>query len=540
MPADHSPDNAPDIAKGREHHHAGRLDEAKAVYERVLKDEPENHDVLHMLGVVASQQDRYDDALALVGQALSLEPGFALAHNTAGSVYQRLGRIDDAIQSFLAAIDNDPDYGNAHFNLGTMLLAKHQHDEAQQALARAVELEPDLAEAHLNLGIACKSLGRHDQAISALLRATELNPGFAPAHSSLGNVYRATGDLEKAEAAHLKAVAADPDSHLAHFNLGNAAGMLGKLDESIAAYRRALEIKSDFTDARSNLATAFYEAGDHEQAVAAYRKAIETDPKRADLYWAFGLALLEMEDLEAALETVNAGLGIEAGNTKVLSLKAAVLAALGEHEAARTLVDFDRFIEPTAFDRAPGFANIEAFNLALRGHIESHPTLFGDPTHHATRNGKHTGELLQEPKGPVAALEEMIMKAGEAYRRKMGTDAGHPFLSNPPGRFRLTVWAILLQAQGYQIAHIHPGAWLSGVYYAQVPSVVETESEKHAGWIAFGRTESILDGEPGPEVHFIQPKEGMMVLFPSYFYHSTIPFETDETRISIAFDLMAD
>jgi len=27
-------------------------------------------------------------------------------------------------------------------------------------------------------------------------------------------------------------------------------------------------------------------------------------------------------------------------------------------------------------------------------------------------------------------------------------------------------------------------------------------------------------------------------LFPSYFYHGSVPFETDEMRISIAFDIL--
>ena len=41
------------------------------------------------------------------------------------------------------------------------------------------------------------------------------------------------------------------------------------------------------------------------------------------------------------------------------------------------------------------------------------------------------------------------------------------------------------------------------------------------------------------ETSGIQPEPGLMILFPSYFYHHTIPFHTDETRISIAFDLIA-
>ncbi|MFQ6018117.1 MAG: putative 2OG-Fe(II) oxygenase, partial [Kiloniellaceae bacterium] len=37
-----------------------------------------------------------------------------------------------------------------------------------------------------------------------------------------------------------------------------------------------------------------------------------------------------------------------------------------------------------------------------------------------------------------------------------------------------------------------------------------------------------------------QPEEGLMLLFPSYFYHRTIKFETAETRISIAFDVVPE
>ena len=120
----------------------------------------------------------------------------------------------------------------------------------------------------------------------------------------------------------------------------------------------------------------------------------------------------------------------------------------------------------------------------------------------------------------------------------MGADPAHPFLVQPPKKFTLTIWAVMLSAQGYQIAHIHPDAWLSGVYYAQVPESVTAEDKSHAGWIAFADTASMLDGAPDPKTRLIRPEEGLMVLFPSYFYHSTIPFEADETRISVSFDLM--
>jgi hypothetical protein len=36
--------------------------------------------------------------------------------------------------------------------------------------------------------------------------------------------------------------------------------------------------------------------------------------------------------------------------------------------------------------------------------------------------------------------------------------------------------------------------------------------------------------------HFVKPKPGRLVLFPSYMWHGTVPFTTDEARMTIAFD----
>lgn len=37
-----------------------------------------------------------------------------------------------------------------------------------------------------------------------------------------------------------------------------------------------------------------------------------------------------------------------------------------------------------------------------------------------------------------------------------------------------------------------------------------------------------------------RPREGLLLLFPSYVYHRTLPFESSETRISIAVDVIPE
>ena len=95
-----------------------------------------------------------------------------------------------------------------------------------------------------------------------------------------------------------------------------------------------------------------------------------------------------------------------------------------------------------------------------------------------------------------------------------------------------------MQSQGHQIAHNHPSAWLSGVYYVELPDVVTATDPSHQGWIEFGRPPEHFHCKAAPRVELIQPEQGAMLLFPAYFYHRTIPFESRHRRISIAFDVL--
>ena len=87
----------------------------------------------------------------------------------------------------------------------------------------------------------------------------------------------------------------------------------------------------------------------------------------------------------------------------------------------------------------------------------------------------------------------------------------------------------------------HPGNWLSGVYYAKIPGGARKPPEDSgdvAGGLVFdGFTD--LPGLSGYRhlVRRITPLEGLMVVFPSYYMHATVPFSDDDTRISLAFDI---
>jgi uncharacterized protein (TIGR02466 family) len=87
-------------------------------------------------------------------------------------------------------------------------------------------------------------------------------------------------------------------------------------------------------------------------------------------------------------------------------------------------------------------------------------------------------------------------------------------------------WGVILQRGGYQKKHTHTDAEVSGVVYLKVPKEEENRAEN--GCLMFS----------GYQKKIVKPKPGMIVIFPSYLPHETIPYDQDSERICIAFNAM--
>ena len=69
-----------------------------------------------------------------------------------------------------------------------------------------------------------------------------------------------------------------------------------------------------------------------------------------------------------------------------------------------------------------------------------------------------------------------------------------------------------------------------------MPEVVSDGDSEHSGWIEFGHPPDHFPAPKRPGLRYQKPEPGMFLLFPSYVYHRTVPFDSDTRRISIAFD----
>ena len=242
---------------------------------------------------------------------------------------------------------------------------------------------------------------------------------------------------------------------------------------------------------------------------------------------------------------------MQPGNRNALANKAIAYAELGRGEEARTLIDLDTFLQVREIEVPPGFASVREFNTALVGHLTDHPGLNFKINSLSCHQGATSDEILVEPKGPIAHLERILERAGHDYRKRLHERAEHVFVSSAPPTWKLSAWTTWLRSQGFQHGHIHPTAWLSGVYYVSLPPSMKLDSDcptssgptsnrpgssRQDGNIEFGRAPEYYPCKDQGEIRTIHPTEGTLVLFPSYVYHRTIPFEGQQDRITIAFD----
>ncbi len=165
------------IQTALEHHQAGRLHEAEAIYRQVLQAAPDHPDALHFLGAIAYHQGKNESAVELISKAISVNPSRSMYYNL-GNALKAQGNLDEAAESYRKALLLQPDYAEAHVNLGNVLQAQGKLDEAVEHYRKALALKPGLAETHYNLGSALQAQGRLDETNDYFRRALALRPDY--------------------------------------------------------------------------------------------------------------------------------------------------------------------------------------------------------------------------------------------------------------------------------------------------------------------------------------------------------------------------
>lgn len=148
-------------------------------------------------------------------------------------------------------------------------------------------------------------------------------------------------------------------------------------------------------------------------------------------------------------------------------------------------------------------------------------------------------DFLKQQHPAVEWLVTCVNKSVADYLRHTGV--------NKDISWDIQAWVNINRSGDYHNLHNHPRSYLSGTYYVTVPTGEVTRGGRedlNPNAISFYDPRGQVnmnavtgDNEFDPE-HRIQPLSGQILLWPSFLMHFVHPNLSDDTRISISFNIV--
>jgi Tfp pilus assembly protein PilF len=159
---------------------AGRLDEARAIYEDLLKKDASVPEIHYNLATVYFRKKELELSAAEFQKVLELQPDHRGALVGLSRVYEDRGESGKALEAMARAAAAYPRDARIHYDLGVLRLNAKRLPEAKTAFERALELDPKIFEAHYLLATIALNQGDVPGANRHLERYLATAPADAP------------------------------------------------------------------------------------------------------------------------------------------------------------------------------------------------------------------------------------------------------------------------------------------------------------------------------------------------------------------------
>ena len=505
---------------------------AEAQWRAALKASPQHQHAATDLARLLAGQGRHEDLLEATGPAARADrPRLALLDARA-QAFQVLDRMEAALavrelQARLAP-DNAAVRHNLAAILGDMGHAARAEAEARAAFARG----GDAPETWLALARALQKLSRYDEADQAYREVLKRRPlDLSALRDQAQLTWMRTGDAGSACALIDQALAARPDvSPLRALK----AKVLTYAGDAPGAY--AAMTAGPLNDAEGHLAASRAVVGlDAATALEHARAAVRLAPEPDEVKRGLVEALLACGRADEAAPVLDAMLDRAPLDQTLLAYQATVWRLLNDPRLA-TLCDYEAVVRAWRIDTPDGWPDLEAYLADLGRNLRGLHGFKAHPLDQSLRGGTQTSmDLLTCEEPAVRAFFQAIDGPIRRHMAFLG-QGNDPLRRRNTGAYRIKgAWSVQLQPDGYHADHLHPDGWLSSACYITLPAAVAGEGRE--GWIKFGQPGIPTDPPLEPR-HFIRPEPGLLALFPSYMWHGTVPFSGDETRLTIAFDVV--
>jgi predicted Zn-dependent protease len=516
---------------------AGQPAEAERALRQVLVLAPDNLVAASMLARLLLGANRVMEVGSL------LEPLFRNGRANPeilmlyGHSLMSLGESAQAERVFRRWLELKPNDGDARLRLAAVLADTERYDEAAREARAGIAKVGKTPEAAFVLARTFLGQSRFDEAEAELRQLVRAWPGHVLAQTNLAELlWMRSGDAGVACVELDAALQRQPQLHALRVSKARLLLSARRAHEALAVIDAGLVLADRDPELLRTASTIALEF-DGQRALDYAQRLLAVAPNDYGARVAFGNACLAVGRAQAALDAANTLHRAKPTDGQALAMQADALRMLGDPRY-RELLDYQGLVQPALLDVPDGWPDLGAYLDDLVADLTRSHTLRAHPVINSLRGGT---QVQLVPQASACASIRAFPQAIDGPIRRYMEVIGHgadPMRCRNTGRYRISgMWSVRLRPHGFHVNHYHQDGWISSACYLHLPpALAERPGE---GWIQFG--ESAFPTRPPLEPEYVvKPEPGLLVLFPSYMWHGTVPFSggPEDSRLTIAFDVV--
>ena len=321
-------------------HKAGRLEDAKKQYKKILKHDPKNIHVLNLIGVLAAELRKPNIALNYLDKAIKLAPEFSEALNNRGLIKQDLACHEEALKDFNQALSLNQLSVDALYNRGNLFLNNSEFESAKDDFSSVLALDPVHAQALAGRGLAFKGMKLYEQAKLDFDKAISINLNDYKSLNNRGNVLKEMGRAKEALLDFDMSISLAPTLIEAHNNKGSALLKLKQHEAALISFNKALELDPKFSTALNNRGVTLIGLDRFDEAIADFSSVLWLEPKNVVALKNLGAVYETLKMPSKAMEAYDRAISIDPSYADAHFNKSLVLLRMGNFEAGWPLYEW--------------------------------------------------------------------------------------------------------------------------------------------------------------------------------------------------------
>ena len=304
------------------YHKQGKSKKALTIAKELVKNDPNNLGLLHLLGTVQASLSHLDEAKKLFIKMAGLQGGKVPSEINLAKIDIAHGKINDARKRYRQVLEDHPSNIQALNEIARLEGLEGNRQQQIRWLEKVRSLQSNDWQVRLALASIYTEQNKYKKAVEAALEAKKIAPVNLQVLQGVANSYRAAGKRDDAKYVYgrMRSIALDSADADALYVIAERQASMGLLQDSVETLSIALEYSPQNVFIQTRLAEMLLKTGQIELAENLIEKVLHYHPKQSAGYRLTGDLLVHKGKLGASIKPYMKAVTMDNNSDNVLAL----------------------------------------------------------------------------------------------------------------------------------------------------------------------------------------------------------------------------